>query len=44
MRGVGRNLLFLYLFNLVWAIGNPMVHATTMVVTYFDRRRSDWTR
>lgn len=37
MRGVGRNLLFLYLFNLVWALGNPMVHGTTMVVTYFDR-------
>jgi hypothetical protein len=36
-RAVVRNLVFIYLFNLVWALGNPMVNSSTMIVSYFDK-------
>ncbi len=34
--GVGRNLLFLHLFNFLWSVGSPMVLGSTMIVSFFD--------
>lgn len=34
---IRRNLVFIWLFNMVWALGNPMVSSATMVASFFDK-------
>ena len=36
-RVVYRNLAFIWLFNMVWALGSPMVNSATMVASFFDK-------
>ena len=35
-----RNLIFIYLFNFIWAFGNPMINNSTMIAAYFEQMGS----
>ena len=36
-KAVIHNIVFICLFNLVWALGNPMVNSSTIIASFFDK-------